>query len=121
MPNMTILQANVAAALNKNKLSRQDKRLFESYAQHTASGYCAGCTDICEAAFDFSVPVGDMMRCSMYYHSYGDRDQAYALFNELPAEKKANIPGADFSKAEISCPQKIQIGRILRKIHRDLS
>ena len=121
MPNMTILQANVAAALNKNKLSRQDKRLFESYAQHTAAGYCAGCTDICEAAVDFNVPIGDMMRCSMYYHSYGARDQAFALFSELPAEKKANIPGTDFSKAEICCPQKLQIGRILRKVHRDLS
>jgi predicted aldo/keto reductase-like oxidoreductase len=121
MPNMTILQANVAAALDKNRISRHDKRLFELYAQRTAPGYCAGCADTCEAAVDYSVPISDMMRCSMYYNGYGDRAQASALFNALPAEKKAKILGTDYSKAEKCCPQNIQIGRILRKTHHDLS
>ena len=84
MPNMTILQANVAAALNKNKLSLRDKQLFEQYAHKTAGGYCAGCADICESAVDFRVPISDVLRCSMYYNSYGDRDKALALFNALP-------------------------------------
>ena len=121
MPNMTILQANVAAALNKNKLSLRDKQVFELYAQKTAGGYCAGCADICESAVDCSVPISDIMRCSMYYNGYGDRDKALALFNALPADQKANICATDFSKAEKNCPQKIQIGNVLNKIHEDLS
>ena len=36
MPNMTILQANVDAALNKKKLSRGDNKRLEDYAQQTA-------------------------------------------------------------------------------------
>jgi hypothetical protein len=121
MPNMTILQANAAAALNKNKLSLRDNQLFEQYAQRTASGYCAGCANICESAIDFRVPISDVLRCSMYYNSYRDRDKALALFNALPAESKANICKIDYSKAEKNCPQNIQIGKILKKIREDLS
>jgi hypothetical protein len=121
MPNMTILQANVAAALNKNKLSLRDKQLFEQYAQKTAGGYCAGCADICESAVDFRVPISDVLRCSMYYNSYGDRDKALALFNALPTEQKRNISKTDYSKAEKKCPQKIKIGKVLKKIHVDLT
>jgi len=120
MPNMTILQANVAAALNKNKLSSSDKQLFEQYAQETAGGYCAGCADICEPAVDFRVPISDVLRCSMYYNSYRDRDKARALFNALTTDQKSNICKTDYSKAEKKCPQKIQIGKVLRKIHVDL-
>ena len=121
MPNMTILQANVAAALNKNKLSLRDKQLFERYAQKTAGGYCAGCADICESAVDFRVPISDVLRCSMYYNSYGDRDKALALFNDLPTEQKRNISKTDYSKAEKKCPQKIKIGKVLKKIYADLT
>jgi predicted aldo/keto reductase-like oxidoreductase len=121
MPNMTILQANVAAALNKQKLSWHDKQLLERYSQQTACGYCAGCADICEAAVDATVPISDIMRYSMYLNSYGDRDQALTLFNALPDDIKANIGKADYSKAERCCPQKIQIGKVLKKISEDLT
>src|SRR5210317_607552 len=100
MRNMTILQANVAAALNKTQLSLKDKQLFEQYDQKTASGYCLGCADICESAVDFRVPISDVLRCSMYYNSYRDRDQALALFNAVPTDQKADICRTDYSKAE---------------------
>jgi len=120
MPNMTILQANVAAALSKNKLSLRDKQLLEQYAQQTSSGYCAGCANICESAVDFRVPISDILRYSMYNNSYGDRDKALTLFNALPTDIKANIIKTDYSKAEKYCPQKIQIGKVLKKTHEDL-
>ena len=91
MSNMTILQANVAAALNKQNLSGGDKQRLNQYAQQTAPGYCAGCADICESAVDSDLPISDILRYSMYHHSYGDRDTAAKLFNALPADIKANI------------------------------
>ena len=121
MPNMTILQANVAAALNKKELSLRDKQLLELYAQKTAGGYCAGCADICESAVGNRVPISDVLRCSMYYNGYGDRDKALALFSALPADHKANIEKTDYSNAEKNCPQKIQIGKVMKKIQEDLS
>ena len=121
MPNMTILQANVAAALNKKNLSQNDKQRLEKYAQRTASGYCAGCANICETAVNLDIPISDILRYSMYNHSYGDRDTALSLFNALPTDVKANILKADYSIAEQYCPQKIQIGKVLKKTHEDLS
>jgi predicted aldo/keto reductase-like oxidoreductase len=44
-----------------------------------------------------------------------------ALFNALTAEKKASILKTDYSTAEDYCPQKIQIAKILRRAHEDLS
>jgi aryl-alcohol dehydrogenase-like predicted oxidoreductase len=121
MPNMTILQANVAAALSKNKLSEGDKQRLRQYAQKTAPGYCAGCADICESAVDLDVPISDILRYSMYNHSYGDRKTASQLFNALPADIRANILKADYAKAENHCPQKIQIGRVLKKTYEDFT
>ncbi len=121
MPNMTILQANVTAALNKKNLSEADKQHLEQYAQQTAPGYCAGCADICEPAIDLDIPISDILRYSMYDYSYGDRHTAQRLFNALPADIRANILKADYSTAEKDCPQKIQIGRVLRKTYADLN
>jgi hypothetical protein len=57
----------------------------------------------------------------MYHNGYGDRDKALRLFNALPTDIKANILKAGYSKAEKYCPQKIQIGNVLKKTHEDLA
>ena len=121
MPNMTILQANVDAALNKKNLSKGDKQRLEHYAQKTASGYCAGCANICESAVNLDIPISDILRYSMYNYSYGCRDMALSLFNTLPTDVKANIIKADYTMAEKYCPQKIQIGKILKRTYEDLT
>jgi len=121
MSNMTILQANVAAALNKRSLTGGDKQRLEKFAHQTAPGYCAGCANICESAVDPGIPISDILRYSMYHHSYGDRETALTLFNSLPEDVKANILKADYSKAEKYCPQKVQIGKVLKKTYKDLT
>ena len=121
MPNMTILQANVAAAVNKTQLSEGDKQRLDRYSQSTAPGYCAGCGDICEAAVNLDIPISDILRYSMYNHSYGDREIASNLFNKLKPDVKANILKADYSLAEKYCPQKIKISQILKKTHEELT
>ncbi len=121
MPNMTILKANTAAALNQQQLSRGDKQRLELYAQRTATGYCAGCAGICESAVDTDIPISDIMRYSMYYHGYGDRETAAHLFKKLPTHVQDNILETDYSRAERNCPQKLAIGKVLKKIHEDLA
>ena len=121
MPNLTILMANVAAAVDKTSLSAEEKGLLERYACETASGYCAGCTRICQTALAAPVPVGDVMRYLMYYHDYGDRDRARALFAELPAETRSRLRQVDYSSAEERCPQRIAIGRLMREAGRILA
>ena len=120
MPNMTILQSNIDAALNKQSLSKDDRRRLNQYARETAPGYCAGCAHICESAVAMDVPITDLLRCAMYDHGYGRRDLALGLFNTLPVDSRDNVFKADFSKAERSCPQRIQIGKVLRRACEDL-
>ena len=121
MPNMTILQANVAAALNKTNLSSGDRQRLDQYARQTAPGYCAGCANICESAVSLKVPIADILRCSMYHHGYGNRDQALTLFNALPAKVKENILRADYSEAERLCPQNLAIARLVKKTVSELA
>ncbi len=120
MSNMTILQANAAAALDKSRLSRQDRQRLDRYAALTSGGFCAGCGSRCEPALDVPVPICDILRYGMYDCSYGDRAGAKALFDRLPVSVKANALRADYAKAEQNCPHGLQIGRIIRRISRDL-
>ena len=120
MPNTTILMANVAAAMNKTKLSARDMVLLHQYAQKTHSDYCAGCTEICESSIHGQVPIGDVMRCLMYSRSYGDRNHAIAVFNGIPEKVRAKIASLDFSSAEKQCPQKMAIGNLMRDALKEL-
>ena len=121
MPNMTILQANAAAAINKTSLSSRDKECLFRYAQKTSPGYCSGCSTICEAAINRKVPISDLMRYAMYHDSYNEKDMAKRLFKRLPEEIKANILTTNYRTAEKRCPQKMQIGAILRHTYSSLS
>ena len=121
MPNMTILMSNVAAALNRTELSSQDMKLLKMYAQETRSGYCAGCTDLCESAVGGAVPIGDVMRYLMYSRSYGDFDRASSLFNQLPSDIRTRIAHTDYTLAERECPQHMAIGRLMNQAISELS
>jgi predicted aldo/keto reductase-like oxidoreductase len=121
MPNLKILMSNVAAALDKVTLSYQDMRLLEQYAHETASGYCAGCANICESTVNGHVPVSDVMRYLMYCRSYGDRDRARALFNELPLDTRRRMATTDYTMAERRCPQRMSIGRLMKEAIVELS
>jgi predicted aldo/keto reductase-like oxidoreductase len=120
MLNMNHFTANVAAALDKTKLSDSDMELLKEYAKETRSQYCAGCTRICQSTFDKEVPIGDVMRYLMYARAYGDRDRARALFNSLPEKTRTGIVSLDYSLAEKRCPQRIAIGEIMGKAATEL-
>ena len=121
MPNMSILMANIAAAVNKTELSVRDAELLRRYARETQSDYCTGCTNICQAAVSENVPIGDVMRYLMYCRSYGDRHYAMAEFKKIPASIRGRMDAADYSKAEQRCPQKMAIGRLMREAIKELS
>ncbi len=121
MPNMTILMANVAAAMNRTELSSRDINLLHQYAQETHSDYCAGCTEICESTINGQVPIGDVMRYLMYCRSYGNRYHAIALFKDIPQNIRAKIARLDYSLAEKRCPQKMAIGKLMQDALKELS
>ena len=121
MPNLTILMSNVAAALNRTRLSAAEMNLLDQYACETASGYCAGCSDICESTLAGMIPVGDVMRYLMYYRSYREPDLARSLYAELPVETRERLGKLDYSQAEKRCPQGLPIAKLMREAGRVLA
>ena len=115
MPNMTILMSNVAAALDKTKLSVRDIEILRQYAQETRSHYCVGCADICESSVQGNVPISDVMRCLMYAHSYGNRARARTQFQKIPVITRRQMALTDYSLAEHRCPQKMAIGKLMKE------
>jgi hypothetical protein len=113
MPSMTVLMSNVAAALDKTKITLTDLRLLDRYAAETASCYCAGCTSICESVLGGEVPIGDIMRYLMYHNSYGDVERARACFAEISPRVRGRLAGMDYARVEGLCPQKMPIGRLI--------
>jgi hypothetical protein len=121
MPNLTYLQANTAAALDKTKLSSADHSILEQYASETACGYCAGCARLCESAIEGNIPISDVMRYLMYYHTYGNHRQSIKKFKKLPEVSRQRLANIDYSKAESMCPQKIPIASFMQHAVKTLS
>jgi predicted aldo/keto reductase-like oxidoreductase len=109
------LAENVAAALDRRKLSPADLALLKEHAELTRSGHCAGCGQICESAVAGAVPICDVMRYLMYYHAYGDRERARELFAELPTETRGRLARIDYSPAERLCPNGLTIGKLMEE------
>jgi len=115
MPNLTILATNAVAAVEKTRLSKSDRNLLARHAWKTRADYCAGCERLCSEALPARVPIGDVMRCLMYYHSYQDFELARSTFENLPTQTRALLTQLDFSDAEKSCPRKLPIGKMLQE------
>ena len=107
-----MLMTNIAAILDKTSLTAEDKNVLSRYAQDTCTGYCAGCSHICEP-LTAGVPVSDIMRALMYHNSYGDKAGAKEVFAQIPAEIQRRLVSIDYSAAEARCPNRMPIGRVV--------
>lgn len=116
MPNLTILMANIGAALDRTKLSAEDLELLREYACETASSYCAGCASICESTFAAAPPpIRTVMRGLMYFHHHGEKERARELFADLPEAARKSLVTGNFGAAEECCPQGLPIGRLMKE------
>ena len=118
---MTILMSNVAAAMDKTKLSTLDNTLLQQYARETPSTYCAGCADICESSVAGNIPIGDVMRYLMYARSYDNPYRASTRFRKIPLDIRLQMAKADYSMAERRCPQKMAIGSLMQEALKELT
>jgi len=119
MPNLSILQSNYLAAMDRTELTASDKRLLSDYARATCSSYCAGCSNICESAT--GLPVADVMRYLMYRNQYGEPQRAKEEFAALPAGVRRRLARADYRLAERRCPQRMEIGKLMRQAAEQLA
>jgi predicted aldo/keto reductase-like oxidoreductase len=115
MQSVALLTTNVAAVLDKTKLSGVDKSVLAEFAEQTCSGYCAGCGYLCDRTVAGAPYVSDVMRYLMYCNSYGDEQKARELFSEIPVAAREKLAKADFSVAERRCPQGLPIGAFVKE------
>jgi len=113
MQTVDILDSNALAVLDKTKLSQADKELFRQYAADTCTGYCAGCSEICDEILPDTPYVADIMRYLMYYNSYGRKQHARQLFARIPGRVKSRLLAIDYSSAEACCPQHLPIAKLV--------
>lgn len=115
MPNLKILKSNVDAANSYRKLSHENVKSLQQYANATSTGYCAGCSSICGSAVEGIFPIADVMRYLMYCRGYGDRERATSLFRKLPPDTRSRILTTDYRLAERQCPQRMRIGKLMKE------
>jgi len=113
MQNIGLLTSNVAAVLDKTRLTQADRNVFEQYARATCDGYCAGCSNICNSALPDTPHVSDIMRYLMYYNSYGEHAAARELFAQIPHNVRDRLLSTDYSPAEAHCPQHLPIAELV--------
>jgi predicted aldo/keto reductase-like oxidoreductase len=115
MPSLTLLAANVAAARDQTKLSREEIDSLRQYALESRGDYCAGCGQICRDAVGGAVPVNEVMRSLMYHQYYGEPELARLTFGGLPEEVRQRLTAVDYSRAERACPQGLAIAQFMRQ------
>lgn len=112
--SMTMLKENVIAATDNVNLSSGDFMMLNRLAEASRSSYCAGCGR-CISVMGAESRIPDIMRYMMYYHGYGERDNARNLFRELPAALRENLAARNYLPAEMACPHGIQIGKVMKE------
>jgi len=115
MYTVTVLQANVMAALDRKELTEADRSVLFAEAAETCSGYCAGCSRICEGAIGYKVPVSTMMRGLMYRNSYGDLELARETVASGWQGDRAVLGMIDFRAAEQVCPNRLPIAKLVKE------
>jgi len=120
MPSIAILSANVAAARDKTALTAAETGSLYALACAEASGYCAGCAQICRDATG-GLPVQDVMRSLMYHRQYDEPGLGKSLYAELPESVRQQLASTNFSQAEAACPHKLQIARLVREASETLA
>ncbi len=115
MYTISVLQANVAAALDKTQLSWVDKAVLFAEAEQSKCEYCAGCTRFCEAAVHHAVPIGDIMRALMYRNSYGDESLARETLSSSVSLAWWKINPAILKVAEQACPNRLPIASLVQE------
>jgi len=114
MDSLSKLRQNIAAAVDKQKLTRAERDALHRYAAATRAYACDGCDHLCGGAVDAPVRIGDTMRYLMYHDAYGNTEEARSLFRQLPAEAQA-LDGVDFEGASRACPHGVDLGAHMKR------
>ncbi len=119
--NYYYLNLNLAAVVDKSKLTQAEVQGLREYAKATCNAYCAGCANICNAALPDTPYISDIMRYLMYYNNYNAKEHARQLFAQIPEKVRKRLSNIDYSVAEAHCPQHLPIAEFVAEAVRKLA
>jgi predicted aldo/keto reductase-like oxidoreductase len=102
MTNVSLIDENLAAALDPRVFGALERRLLEEHERATASTACSSC-GACAAA----LPGAEIMRALMYARAYGEPERARELLRATPVNPEG------VAAAEAACPRGVPLGRAL--------
>jgi predicted aldo/keto reductase-like oxidoreductase len=110
----------VGASGNPNLTPEEEKALGE-YGLLLDRDYCRPGCGGCLAACPRGVPIHDILRYRLYFHSYGREKYAMGLYAALPAARKADRCSGCSGHCAGACPFGIALGEKLAQAHAELS
>jgi predicted aldo/keto reductase-like oxidoreductase len=114
MKSVALLTSNVAAVLDKTKLSQSDLDFTNQYAKETAAGYCNAC-GMCVASLPQMPYVSDVMRSLMYHHKYGETQMAKELFAEVCGKVGSKISSIDYTPVRMNGTKRLNSSSVMIK------
>ncbi len=114
MKTLEQARENIAAALDRTKLTQAEREELWRYAAATRGSACDGCDHICGAAVDAPVQIGNTLRYLMYHDVYDQKELARELYQRLPAEARL-MTAVDFGRASAACPHGVDIARYMNR------
>jgi predicted aldo/keto reductase-like oxidoreductase len=120
MDNLDKLRENIAAALDKTKLTQAEVESLYKYAAATRGMTCDGCDHLCSphvhgaSGAGAALEIGPTLRYLMYHDVYGKSELAKDLFRKLPPAART-LSGVDFSHAQAACPHGVDIAHWMRR------
>lgn len=120
MPDVRILKSNSLAAMDEQLFDPEIKRLLTEYSDSTGQYFCRRC-GLCDTANADRIPISDMMEMLMYSRGYGKFEPMLKKFEKIPIEIRNRINSSDYSGAEKICPQRMQIGQLMKEAYMEFS
>ena len=108
------LRENVAAALDRSPLAASEREALDRYAAATRSFACDGCDRLCGAAAGGEARIGDTLRYLTYHDSYGQTEEARALFAALPSTTRA-LSQSELASAGRACPHGVDVAALVTR------
>jgi predicted aldo/keto reductase-like oxidoreductase len=105
-------QVDEYVAASGSPLTTADLALLDDYAATFSKEVCRFC-NACEPACPDDVRIADVLRYSMYFHEYGERERGAQAYAGLLAAERATHCSSCGGYCEASCGYDLPVRRLL--------
>ncbi len=109
------------AASGAPELTPEERKALKGYGMLLDRDYCRPGCSACLASCPNKVPIAEILRYRLYFHSYGDEKRAISLYRALPEGRSAARCAGCAAPCDGSCPHGLAIRSKLVEAHGELT